>query len=195
MENKIMDTCVDLTQLEPGSSYWIGFRNERKLCVRAAMTVVRIGDTLMGESFDGQSVFNLPKNITSVQKMGPFQVLRWKANGYQRNGDTEMYRSLMAQAYRSMPDQWYLDRVEKLTAINDRYSRGAQRERHLDEVVDQLRHYRPDLDIESLTYVKRQAFDLDALLTQLTSPSEDEAAEQPSPSTRVKNWFRSLVRR
>jgi len=195
MENKIMDACVDLTQLEPGSSYWIGFRNERKLCVRTPMTVVRIGDTLMGESFDGQLVFNLPKNITSVHKMGPFQVLYWKANRYQRDGNTEMYRSLMVQAYRAMPDQWYLDRIEKLTAINDQFSQGRYRLPHLDEVVDELRHYRPDLDIDSLTYVKRQKFDLDALLAQLTSPSEDEVAEQSSLWTRAKNWFRSLVRR
>jgi hypothetical protein len=144
-------TYKKVVDLKAGKSYWLDFisaKGGRNL--KIPVTVVDVDGHLMGESFDGTR-FKLPELIVRTHPMNEFQRLHWNARCYKNVGNHDKANELLDESYRVMESGFYMNRIEHLTCIW-----GGKNNDLLQEYVDELRRFRPDLPIDELTFVCKQ---------------------------------------
>lgn len=180
-----------MSELEVGSSYWIDFEHPTRGICKLPLSVVDVDGELMGSDAYGRPG-KLPQNIVNVHKMNEFQRLQWRSRVHQRDGHVEIAKSLEALSYTAMPDGFYRVRLERIaTGMGDVYLRVE---------IEKLRKYRPDLQIDDLPCMQKEAqreleraemkAALTLTLTQLDALDEPKLQlKKPSLRERVCNFF------
>lgn len=180
-------TDTKAVELNPGTSYWIDFKSTKDgRNLKVAATIVDVDGVLMAEAFDGHR-FELPEQINYAKAMNAFQRLRWKSNCYKRVGDHDGANQLMIAAYFAMDNDFYLTRIEHLTRVWGGHSNGL-----LQEYVDELRRFRPDLPIDQLTFVREQNAKRAALRERMEAELEGND-NTPSTFERFANGVGKLL--
>lgn len=190
-----MNQAEAITQLQPGSTYWIEFLTRTKTKRWMPLIVKEIdgqakGAGIIGNPFD---LRELPDQILTVRKMNEFVRLQWMSRQTRRLfGDTPEVSDYEAQAYRAMPDEFYLTRLERLTQIWD--TAGGVNSSRVKEEIAILRRLRPDLKIDELPFmVEAAARDLSLsqhLAACLADLLEPVAPVRPSLRDRIISLFR-----